>query len=189
MATGSRGKVPTAARKEHRSSAVVHTHVSMKTINHAEPVQGEDDLLTHGHKSPVKAAGTAARRHSVGRRTRLPAAEREPRDAWRSASSPRSEEGVRRIDVDELHALAGLGHHLGDCVPPRPVMRRFLVRRRRLGRAICLHQHEAGRIIRLLENVKTSDPWFLPAGLRVRDGRTSKSLNEVRFHFHMHMND
>jgi hypothetical protein len=111
------------------------------------------------------------------------------RDVWRVAISSRPEEGVRRIEVDELHALARLGHHLSDCVPPRLVMRRFLVRRRGLGRAICLDQHEAGRIIRSLENVKARDPRFLPAGLRIRDGRTLKSLNEVWFHFHIHMND
>ena len=129
----------------------------------------------------------------MSRRTRLAALSENPcatRDAMGVGDFiALRREGVRRIDVGELHALARLGHHLGDSVAPRPVMRRFLVRRRRLGRAICLDQHEAGRIIRLLENVKTSDPWFLPAGLRVRDARTSKSLNEVRFHFHMHVND
>ncbi|MGA7395556.1 MAG: hypothetical protein WBL40_05060 [Terrimicrobiaceae bacterium] len=30
-----------------------------------DTTRGEYHLLTHGHKSPVNAAGTAARRHSV----------------------------------------------------------------------------------------------------------------------------
>src|SRR6185436_15214450 len=92
-------------------------------------------------------------------------------------------------DVGEFHARARLRHHGFHRVAPHLVVRRLFVRGRSLGAAICLHQHEPGRIILLLEKIEPRDSRFFEAFMRVGQSRVAKHLNEILPYMDVNVND
>lgn len=71
----------------------------------------------------------------------------------------------QRVDpVSFAHAAARLGHHRGDGIAPRRVVRGFLVCDGGSVRAVGFDEHEARGIVGLLHDIEGGDAGFLHAG-------------------------
>ena len=68
-------------------------------------------------------------------------------------------------------------------------MRCFLVRGGSRRRTINLHQHEAGRIDLLLDDIESRDAWLANAGTRVGQRRDFERFNTLRLHPNMNVNN
>jgi len=89
---------------------------------------------------------------------------------------------VLRGDVDVARARARLRHQIGDSVAPARIVSGGLVRRRRVGRAVDLDQHEARRVLARLYDVEARDARLAEAVLRVVDRRRAECIDRVRLH-------
>ena len=67
---------------------------------------------------------------------------------------------VSRIQIVELHARARLGHHRGDGVAPREVVRLLFVRVGAIRPAINFDEHKPRRVVRLLDDIESQDAQF-----------------------------
>jgi hypothetical protein len=98
--------------------------------------------------------------------------------------------GLIRKHVGVFEAVARLGHHIGYRITPLPIMCRFLVAISILSPSVDLDQHQAGRVILLLDHIETGYTCFpdtvagiLKRGLR-EGGHTirldmNKDVNDV----------
>ena len=130
----SRGSIP--ARLQVRDDQGAAAKLPRQLAHLAECARAENDAGGRGKfKSHKRARGTG--RASPGR--------------------------IFRKEVRELHAAAGLGHHGRHRIPPGLVMFRLLVRGGRLQRSIGLHEHEARRVILLLDTIEAGDARLLDA--------------------------
>ena len=97
--------------------------------------------------------------------------------------------GVVRENVGELHARARFGHHRGDGVAPKLVVGGLLVRGRRLGRAVDLDEHEARRIVRLLDDVEPGDAGFSDRLPGIFQTRGREGLDATGFYVNSDVDD
>ena len=88
----------------------------------------------------------------------------------------------------ELHAVARLGHHWRNRIPPDRVMPCFLVRGGGIRIPINFHQHKARRVILLLDGIEARNARFLQTLARIGKCRLFESLYTVRFDMNMNMN-
>ena len=91
--------------------------------------------------------------------------------------------------VGVFHAGAGFGHHRGDGVAPKLVVGGLLVRGRRLGRAVDLDEHEARRIVRLLDDVEPGDAGFADRLPGVFQTRGREGLDATGFYVNSDVDD
>lgn len=87
--------------------------------------------------------------------------------------------------IRQLHGSAGFGHHIGDGIAPRGVMRGFLVRGGRFGIAVHFVENKAVGVVVILQYIKPRDARLLDAVSGVLQRRLAKGLNAIGFHVDM----
>jgi hypothetical protein len=92
-------------------------------------------------------------------------------------------------EVGELCAAARFLHHGAHGVAPFCIVRSFFMRFGGRFVAIDLHQHEPGRIIRLLHDIKSSDSGLSNAIPRILNRRFNKISHGFGIHVDLDMDD
>src|ERR1700733_16115448 len=112
-----------------------------------------------------------------------------PRPTWVSRCAARPAGVVRREHRGEPGGPPGLGHHLGDRVPPGRVVRRLLVRGRGLLVAVDLGQHHVPGVGLVLQHVEPQHARLGERRPRVDQRRGEEIRGLLRPDPDMYMND